>query len=335
MGCSLTFAQMGIGTNLPKARLHVYDGTFLSKTPVLDPQTSPFYDPVNFDDDPVYHGFKWIHEKGAFRASGTGAPALVFDPGNAGKYSFAVGFDTYATGLAASAVGMRVSVGGIAAFAAGQALNSTNFGFVQGYFSSTDGPNCVTIGTNLHNNFSTGAFILGYTDFNAQNSGDNQIRMIFTGGYRLYTSNVLVSGALLPAGANSWSVVSDATKKENFERTDGKDVLQKITYLPLFSWNYKGQDPRVFRHYGPMAQDFFSAFGRDSYGVIGADTTINQADLDGLTLIAIQALVKETDELQRTNDDLQMQIVKLGEQVSRKREFIHQNRKALLAHKGK
>ena len=35
------------------------------------------------------------------------------------------------------------------------------------------------------------------------------------------------------------------------------------------------------------------------YGTIGNDTTINQADFDGINLIAIQALEKRTSDLQK------------------------------------
>jgi hypothetical protein len=48
------------------------------------------------------------------------------------------------------------------------------------------------------------------------------------------------------------------------------------------------------RHYGSRAQDFYIAFSKESYGTIGDDTTINQADFLGINLIAIQALEKRT-----------------------------------------
>ncbi len=47
-----------------------------------------------------------------------------------------------------------------------------------------------------------------------------------------------------------------------------------------------------------MAQDFYAAFGKDSHGTVGNDTTISQADMEGVSFIAIQALVKRTEELQ-------------------------------------
>jgi hypothetical protein len=106
-------------------------------------------------------------------------------------------------------------------------------------------------------------------------------------------------GAYLGAGANSWGTISDSTKKENFKRVDGEEVLAKIRNFDLTSWNYKGQDPSQFRHYGPMAQDFYMAFGNDGIGVIGNDTTLSSADFDGVNLIAIQALEKRTNELKK------------------------------------
>lgn len=106
------------------------------------------------------------------------------------------------------------------------------------------------------------------------------------------------------AGANAWSTISDSTKKEKLVPVNGEEVLEKIGKFRLNTWNYKGQDPKVFRHYGPMAQDFYHAFGKDALGSIGCDTLINQADFDGVNFTAIQALVKRTDELRKNNDEL-------------------------------
>jgi len=75
---------------------------------------------------------------------------------------------------------------------------------------------------------------------------------------------------------------------------DGEEVLGKVRGLSLTSWNYIGHDPKQFRHYGPMAQDFFVAFGNDGVGTIGTPTTINSGDMAGVTLVATQALEKRT-----------------------------------------
>ena len=76
-------------------------------------------------------------------------------------------------------------------------------------------------------------------------------------------------------------------------------MLEKIRGFELTSWNFIGHDPKEFRHYGPMAQDFFAAFGHDAVGQIGTETTINSGDLAGILMIAVQALEKRTAELRQ------------------------------------
>jgi hypothetical protein len=100
-------------------------------------------------------------------------------------------------------------------------------------------------------------------------------------------------------GKVAFTASSDKTKKENFEPVDGEEVLGKIRGLELSSWNFIGHDPKEFRHYGPMAQDFFAAFGHDGLGQIGSETTINSGDLAGILMIAVQALEKRTAELKQ------------------------------------
>jgi hypothetical protein len=100
-------------------------------------------------------------------------------------------------------------------------------------------------------------------------------------------------------GQVGFTAVSDKTKKENFEPVDGEQVLGKIRDFELTSWNFIGHDPKEFRHYGPMAQDFFAAFGHDAVGQIGTETTINSGDMAGILMIAVQALEKRTAELKQ------------------------------------
>jgi hypothetical protein len=60
-----------------------------------------------------------------------------------------------------------------------------------------------------------------------------------------------------------------------------------------------------------MAQDFFAAFGHDSVGKIGTETTINSGDIAGILMIAVQALKKRTAELK----EKEAQIAALAAQV--------------------
>jgi len=100
-------------------------------------------------------------------------------------------------------------------------------------------------------------------------------------------------------GQVAFTSSSDKTKKENFRPVDGEAVLAKMRGLALTSWNFIGHDPEAFRHYGPMAQDFFAAFGHDDVGQIGTETTINAGDMAGILMSAVQALEKRTAELQQ------------------------------------
>ena len=79
---------------------------------------------------------------------------------------------------------------------------------------------------------------------------------------------------------------------------DREETLRKLHQLTVGSWNFKGQNPTRFRHYGPTAQEFFAAFGHDDLGTIGSETTITTTDIDGIMLLAIKALEQRTVELQ-------------------------------------
>jgi hypothetical protein len=107
-------------------------------------------------------------------------------------------------------------------------------------------------------------------------------------------------------GQVAFTASSDKTQKENFKPVDGEEVLGKIRWLELSSWNFIGHDPKDFRHYGPMAQDFFAAFGHDGLGQIGSETTINSGDLAGILMIAVQALEKRTAELKHKEAQMAM-----------------------------
>jgi Chaperone of endosialidase len=88
----------------------------------------------------------------------------------------------------------------------------------------------------------------------------------------------VMSGALV----RSTRLARPVSKKERFQQVDREEVLRKIRSLSLTSWNYIGHDPEKFRHYGPMAQEFFAAFGNDGVGTVGSPTTINSGDIAGI-----------------------------------------------------
>ncbi|MBI2985829.1 MAG: tail fiber domain-containing protein [Deltaproteobacteria bacterium] len=112
-------------------------------------------------------------------------------------------------------------------------------------------------------------------------------------------------------GQVAYTFTSDKTKKENFKPVDGEEVLKKIENFNLTSWNYIGHDPKQFRHYGPMAQDFYAALGNDGVGTVGTPTTINSGDMAGILMIAVQALEKQNREVKAENSDLKARLERL------------------------
>ncbi len=106
------------------------------------------------------------------------------------------------------------------------------------------------------------------------------------------------TGAYLSRGG-TWTDASDRNAKENFQPVDPQAVLEGVAQLPITTWNYKTEDPSV-RHLGPVAQDFYAAFG------LGADDKhIAALDSSGVALAAIQGLYAQNRELAARNAALE------------------------------
>jgi hypothetical protein len=115
-----------------------------------------------------------------------------------------------------------------------------------------------------------------------------------TGGARLVLGIDGSGGATWSCAVingTSWSCSSDRNLKENLQRVEGGEVLRRLQEVPIYTWNAKGQE-MVVPHMGPMAQDFFDAFGLGNN-----DTHISTIDLDGVALAAIQGLYAQNQEL--------------------------------------
>jgi len=123
-------------------------------------------------------------------------------------------------------------------------------------------------------------------------------------------------------GQVAYTFSSDKNQKENFQPVEGEEVLKKIRGLSLTSWNYIGHDPKQFRHYGPVAQEFFGAFGHDAIGTIGTSTTINSGDMDGIVMAAVQALEKRTAELGQEKESLKAENAHLAARIEKLERLI-------------
>ncbi len=113
-----------------------------------------------------------------------------------------------------------------------------------------------------------------------------------SGGFTLYTNAAATVGAQLGAGSGTWASLSDRNAKTNIVPLDDSSVLAKVAALPIARWSYKTE--HGVRHVGPMAQDFYAAFG------VGEDDRhIASIDEDGVALAAIKALHAECARLRR------------------------------------
>jgi hypothetical protein len=120
-----------------------------------------------------------------------------------------------------------------------------------------------------------------------------------------------VAGEITSTAIN---LVSDRNEKEGFTAVDARSVLDKVAHLPISEWRYKSQTDA--RHIGPVAQDFYDAFGlgRD-------DKHITSVDADGVALAAIKGLNEKLEQQAREKDqritDLEKQMGELKEMLSR------------------
>jgi len=110
----------------------------------------------------------------------------------------------------------------------------------------------------------------------------------------------------------TWTNSSDRNLKEGFKPVDGDGLLARLSAIPVESWNYKSEGGSI-RHLGPMAQDFYAAFG------LGQDDKhISTVDEGGVALAAIQQLyrdgLKKDAEIQAQQAQIQAQAVQLKTQ---------------------
>ena len=142
---------------------------------------------------------------------------------------------------------------------------------------------------------------------------------IYNSGGKLINTS---TGAYLSTGG-TWTNASDRKAKENIEPVDPEAILEGVARLPISTWNYKTQDDSI-RHIGPMAQDFYAAFG------VGEDERhISTIDADGVALAAIQGLYRLSQEqaarieaLEAENETQQRQIEALQEETAELQEEI-------------
>jgi trimeric autotransporter adhesin len=165
------------------------------------------------------------------------------------------------------------TAGGEYAIVAGGNTSSATgeLSFAAGYHADA-----VHSGSFVWSDFGSGSALL-------KDTASNQFVVRASGGASLYSNETMTSGVKLAAGSGTWAALSDRNAKTDVAALDDDSVLAKVGSLPVSTWRYTSESG--VRHVGPMAQDFYAAFG------VGEDDRhITSIDEDGVALAAIKAL---------------------------------------------
>lgn len=280
-------------------------------------------------------------ENTAAGASALGANTSGSD-NTASGYQVLLSNDTGYQNTVSGSLAMQKNRGGYANTASGYyALHENLSGYenvASGYlalWSNTSGRDNVAIGnralqTNVtgYNNTAIGSFADvvadGVTNSTAIGAGamvgESNAVVLGNGGVRVgigtstpgYTLDVHGTGHFSQAvscdlGCNN---TSDRHVKTDIHPIDVQAILQRIESLPISTWRYKA-DLHV-KHVGPMAQDFYKAFG------LGGDNKhIATVDSEGLALAAIKALAKLDHQQAGQIATQERQIRSLAQQLNR------------------
>jgi hypothetical protein len=173
-----------------------------------------------------------------------------------------------------------------------------------GYNVTADQDHTTAMGKFASNNGFTGTFV--WSDGSAQQSADtfrntanNEFALRATGGFRFRTNLGGTTGCNLPAGSGVFNCTSSRSTKANFVPVDGSDVLAKLRTMEISTWNYTSEGEKV-RHLGPMAEDFYAAFGLGT-----GNASIGVQDLASVSLAGVKALEARTAELQSKTAEIE------------------------------
>jgi hypothetical protein len=207
-----------------------------------------------------------------------------------------------ATGAAATVPGGNANVaGGDYSFAAGNGAVATDYGSF--LWCSDNGNQC---GSSGKNSFEVAVY-----------------------GPILFYDGPNGAGCNLTAGGGSWNCSSDRNLKDNIVPIDSRSVLERVAHLPITQWKMKGE-PAGLKHIGPMAQDFYAAFGLGD-----SDRYIALGDGQGVALAAVQALyqVVQTKDEQIGILKQQLQMIReTNTQIKKQlRELRHAQRREITA----
>ncbi len=258
-----------------------------------------------------YGAFAYGDQVTASATVGVGFGSGVVVSGTAG---FSAGASNLCSGFACAAIGYFNTAGGQGSVAIGfRSLALGDYSVALGNRTASCSGGTISGNTCPGGIIRTGTFLWGdesTTSF-LQSQADNEFRVRANGGVRFRVSTS-ANGNTPGAGGNvgcdltvavpSWTCASSRDVKENFEAVDGAAVLSSLRRLPLATFNYIDDASRT-RHLGPVAEDFYEAFGLGD-----SDKSINAQNMAGVSLAAAKALEARTAQLEAEAEALKEQV---------------------------
>lgn len=260
-------------------------------------------------------------------ASGDYSTAMGYKSTASADSSTALGGATIASANGSTAAGIYTAALGIGSTAMGaDSVASGDYSTVLGDGNKASGLGSTAIGLNSDTSFHVGSFVYGDGSSNGMgvttaNTADHQFMVRASGGFVIYTTAAIDTtvGVTLPAGGGAWTSLSDRNAKDAVLPINSSEVLDRVIAMPLATWHYKAQNPQ-YRHMGPMAQDFYSAFHLGE-----SDTGIDTIDADGVALAAIQGLNAKLVDKDKEIEALKLRVASLesvaGDIAEMKREL--------------
>ena len=176
-----------------------------------------------------------------------------------------------------------------------------------GSFNVAQGVNSFAAGTRAKA-FHDNAFV--WSGSSASDSGSTaagQFVVYAPGGVLLYAGALGAGGCFMYNGTSGWACSSDRALKTNIRAIDPVSILRRLVAMPVTSWSMKSRPDLT--QIGPMAQDFFAAFGLGD-----TDKLINTTNAQGVALAAIQGL----NQLLNEKDlEIKKQALRIEQQASR------------------
>jgi hypothetical protein len=129
----------------------------------------------------------------------------------------------------------------------------------------------------------------GTPGLDTNSAGPGTFTAYALGGFYFYRGAAGTGGCTLPVGAVSWSCTSDRNTKTNITSLNARDILKRVTNIPISRWSYKGTES--IANIGPMAQDFWREFKLGD-----SDKSIASMNMSGVALAAIQGLNQKLAE---------------------------------------